>query len=95
MDTRFFEKPILNSPYEYPRQHWELDADGQPTNRVLEHRRTARFITPIPKIKKSKGAGRKKQAETLEFGDAAGVSTDKQKYADIPIIGDLRARVDA
>lgn len=95
MDTRFFEKPILNSPYEYPRQHWELDADGQPTNRVLEHRRTARFITPIPKIKKSKGAGRKKQAETLEFGDAAGVSTDKQKYADIPIIGELRARVDA
>ncbi len=25
MDNRFFEKPILNSPYEYPARHWELD----------------------------------------------------------------------
>jgi len=31
MDNRFFEHPILNSPYEYPAHHWELDADGQPT----------------------------------------------------------------
>jgi type III restriction enzyme len=27
-DARFFERPILNSPYEYPREHWELDKDG-------------------------------------------------------------------
>jgi type III restriction enzyme len=31
MENRFFEHPILNSPYEYPAQHWELDASGQPT----------------------------------------------------------------
>lgn len=24
--TRFFEKPVLNSPYAYPSRHWELDA---------------------------------------------------------------------
>jgi len=24
MDNRFFERPILNSPYEYPKRHWEL-----------------------------------------------------------------------
>ncbi len=24
MKNQFFERPILNSPYEYPRQHWEL-----------------------------------------------------------------------
>lgn len=35
MGDRFFEKPILNSPYEYPGQHWELDEDGQPTDRIL------------------------------------------------------------
>jgi len=35
MSEQFFEKPILNSPYEYPGRHWELDADGQPTNRRL------------------------------------------------------------
>ena len=56
MDRRFFEHPILNSPYEYPARHWELDASGQPTDRVLEHRRRVSFITPIPKPKKQKAA---------------------------------------
>src|SRR5438445_570757 len=27
MDHGFFERPILNSPYEYPGRHWELDAE--------------------------------------------------------------------
>jgi len=31
MAELFFEKPILNSPYEYPARHWELPPDGQPT----------------------------------------------------------------
>ena len=31
MSDRFFEAPILNSPYEYPGQHWELDESRQPT----------------------------------------------------------------
>jgi len=31
MDNQFFEQPILNSPYEYPARHWELDDQGQPT----------------------------------------------------------------
>ena len=33
MSNPFFDRPILNSPYEYPRRHWELDDDGQPTRR--------------------------------------------------------------
>ncbi len=28
------ETPILNSPYDYPGRHWELDEKGQPTQRV-------------------------------------------------------------
>ena len=31
MDNRFFENPILNSPYQYPTRHWELD-DGRPAD---------------------------------------------------------------
>jgi hypothetical protein len=27
-NNHFFEHPILNSPYEYPARHWELDAQG-------------------------------------------------------------------
>ncbi len=56
MDNRFFEQPILNSPYEYPARHWELDEQGQPTQRIIESRRRAEFITPIPKPRKHKGS---------------------------------------
>ena len=52
MENPFFEKPILNSPYEYPGRHWELDASGQPTQQIIETRRKAEFITPIPKPSK-------------------------------------------
>lgn len=91
MDTRFFERPILNSPYAYPSQHWELDAEGQPTNRVLEHRRRSKLVTPIPKAKKRK----KKPAsqEELGFADVTGISTDQQKYDPTPIINELRVHV--
>jgi hypothetical protein len=51
MDNRFFERPVLNSPYNYPGQYWELDGQGQPTQRIIETRRRAEFITPIPKPK--------------------------------------------
>lgn len=29
-ESRFFERAILNSPYECPGRHWELDAGGEP-----------------------------------------------------------------
>ncbi len=35
MTEQFFERPILNSPYHYPGRHWELDEDGQPTDREV------------------------------------------------------------
>jgi type III restriction enzyme len=49
MSNPFFERPILNSPYEYPRRHWELDKSGQPTHNIIENRRREEFISPIPK----------------------------------------------
>jgi type III restriction enzyme len=52
----FFDHPILNSPYSYPERHWELDAQGQPTQKILERRRRAEFITPIPKPRKRKSS---------------------------------------
>jgi type III restriction enzyme len=48
----FFERPILNSPYAYPDRHWELDDDGQPTNKILPKRRESKFLTPVPKPQK-------------------------------------------
>jgi len=72
MDDRFFERPILNSPYAYPARHWELDEQGQPTQRIIEARRTAQFITPIPRPKKTK---RRAGQERLVFDEGAGIST--------------------
>jgi len=89
MDNRFFERPILNSPYEYPAQHWELDADGQPTQQIIETRRQAEFITPIPKPKK-----RKPTQGTIVFDEGKGLSTSEQQYDPTPIINELRGRVD-
>ena len=48
MEQGFFEQPILNSPYEYPARHWELDENRQPTNRIVDRRRSVTFITPSP-----------------------------------------------
>lgn len=54
MTETFFEQPILNSPYEYSGRHWELDDDGQPTNRIIESRRRSDLIKPVPKAKKQR-----------------------------------------
>jgi type III restriction enzyme len=90
-DESFFERPILNSPYEHPARHWELDGDGQPTGRIIETRREARFITPIPRPKKQK---RVKGQERLVFDEGTGVSTAAQQYDPTPVINELRRHVD-
>jgi len=92
MDNRFFEQPILNSPYEYPVRHWELDSSGQPTQQILEKRRRAEFITPIPKPRKRKGAATDQQ--NLIFDEGKGLSTKQQQYDPTSIINALRIQVD-
>ncbi|MGE3972247.1 MAG: BPTD_3080 family restriction endonuclease [Porticoccaceae bacterium] len=87
MTNPFFDAPILNSPYAYPARHWELDTNGQPTQEVIETRRRAEFVTPIPKPRKQKGAA--KQDELLF--DA--LSTREQQYH-ASIINGVRAEVD-
>ncbi len=88
MTHLFFEKPIVNSPYDYPSQHWELDETGQPTQKIIATRRQAKFVTPIPKPKKRKAEHT--QAE-LDIGDE--VSTEDQQYHSA-IINGVRAEVD-
>lgn len=87
MTDLFFERPILNSPYEQPRQHWELDKDGQPTQRIIEKRRPAQFLTPIPRARK-RGAQRQ-----ITFDEGHGLSDDGQRY-EHAFINRLRERID-
>ncbi len=88
----FFDHPILNSPYERPLRYWELDEQGQPTQKILETRRRAEFITPIPKPKKRKNAT---DQEAFVFGEGKGLSTKEQQYDPTSIINEVRGHVDS
>lgn len=90
MDNQFFEKPILNSPYEYPTRHWELDEQGQPTQRIIEERRSAKFITPIPKPRKRK----RSEQQQMVFDEGKGLSSEEQQYDPTTIINEIRQHVD-
>jgi type III restriction enzyme len=89
MDNRFFAQPILNSPYEYPSQHWELDDEGQPTQLIIARRRGAKFITPIPKPKKR--TGKPVQQSIVAVAE---LSSQSQQYDPTSIINELRREVD-
>lgn len=91
MSNPFFDHPILNSPYQRPSRHWELDETGQPTQKIVEDRRKAQFITPIPKPKKQKTTP--KQGGFL-FDEGKGLSTGKQQYDPTSIINKVRSHID-
>lgn len=86
----FFTQPILNSPYTKPTRHWELDRSGQPTHRIIETRRAADFITPIPKPKKRRTA----DVLEMDFEDETGVATADQQYDTRSLINEIRGLVD-
>lgn len=87
----FFSQPILNSPYEEPTRHWELDENRQPTQKILPYRRQADFITPIPKSKKST----KQSQGMLPIDAAAEAITDERQEYHKSIINEIRSHVAA
>ena len=91
MDNAFFDHPIRNSPYEYPGRHWQLDEQGQPTQRIDESRRRADFITPIPKPRKRKDSFYQNE---MIFDEGKGLSSIDQQYDPTSIINELRGYVD-
>jgi type III restriction enzyme len=91
MTESFFERPILNSPYEVPRRHHALDKDGQPLDEPpVEGRRRSELITPVPRHRKRKS---KPEQEILVFGDDEGLSSVEQEYNPTPIINEIRSHV--
>ncbi|MFE4105093.1 BPTD_3080 family restriction endonuclease [Almyronema epifaneia] len=94
MSDRFFDAPILNSPYEYPARHWELDESRQPTGRELPNRRPADFITPIPKPRKRRQSQEGVQ-QTLALFDTEGISDESQTYDLSLYINSIRDKVNA
>jgi type III restriction enzyme len=88
MSNPFFDHPVINSPYKYPSRHWELDETGQPTQKIIDRRRSAEFITPIPKPRK-----RKKQADQASMF-VSELSTKEQEYDHTATINAVRLEVD-
>ncbi|MBN7763535.1 hypothetical protein JYP52_20555 [Nitratireductor aquibiodomus] len=86
MGEVFFKSPILNSPYEVPGRHWELDANGQPTNVRIPRRRPSALVSPIPKPKKVRG--KQVQADLL-------ADEDGQEYNPTEIINGVRSAVES
>lgn len=94
-DTNFFfDHPILNSPYTRPQRHWELDTDGQPTQRIIERRRVASFVTPIPKPRKHKASKQGELAFTDDEKLAQAISNKEQSYH-TGLIEEIRHEVEA
>jgi type III restriction enzyme len=89
MTDAFFARPILNSPYACPTKHWELDDDGQPTNRVVAKRREADFISAVPKARRRRTADNQTE---MVLADAKGLSTAEQEY-NKAIINEIRQYV--
>ena len=85
MALSFTEEPILNSPYEYPRQHWQL-INGIPTDNVLEYRRPSEYIVPVPPSQ----AQAEQPRMTLGLAD---LSDEDQEYDPTPIINEIRRMV--
>jgi len=72
----FFDYPILNSPYEPPARHWELDERGQPTQNIRAGRRLPNFQSPIPRPKKVVGG---QGVLALDVGTVSLLSNEQQR----------------
>ncbi|MDQ1156112.1 type III restriction enzyme [Sphingomonas sp. SORGH_AS 950] len=86
MSDIFFQSPILNSPYDEPSKHWELDDSGQPTSIIVPRRRQSALISPIPKARTVRG--RAVQPDLLS--DESG-----QEYNPTEVINGIRSAVDS
>ncbi|HYF61533.1 MAG TPA: DEAD/DEAH box helicase family protein [Herpetosiphonaceae bacterium] len=95
MAEHFFEKPILNSPYAYPARHWELTPDGQPTNHILEKRRSADFVSPVPKPKKRKRGEPQQVSMDMLYAESLADEGGEQVYNPTQFINAIRQQVDA
>jgi len=64
---------------------------GSLPHQIIQERRRAEFITPIPKPKKRKGSG--EQLQLFDFEEDDPISSADQRYDLTPIINELRKNV--
>ena len=89
MDDRFFQKPVLNSPYAKPAL---MGAGCGGAAYPADYREAAArgIHNAVPAAKRRDGGDQ----ATLALGGEQGLSTDSQKYAHTAIINGVRGLVD-
>ncbi len=93
MAESFYEKPVLNSPYEEPRLHHQLDDTGQPIDAApVSGRRRSELISPVPQPRLRHQQGAQEQVG-LAFSYDEELSSDEQAYNPFPIINEIRSHV--
>lgn len=60
----FVDNPVINSPFEEPRRHYQLNGEGQPTGIIGEGRRPSMQVVPVPAIRRRVKQGELDLAET-------------------------------
>lgn len=85
-DKNFSVNPILNSPYEYPGRHWDMDENNQPTVKINEFRRPSSLKSPIAVARRRNGVSQ---------GDLFTESEGGVDYGTNEFINSIRVEVDA
>lgn len=85
-EASFSINPILNSPYEYPSRHWDMDAENQPTEKINEFRRPSSLKSPIAAVRRRNAAATQ--------GDLFAESEDGVEYETNELINSIRVKVD-
>jgi type III restriction enzyme len=78
----FVDNPVINSPFEEPKRHHQLNEEGQPTGIVSSGRRESMQIVPVAAARR-----RVKQGE-LELGESNELKVNQ-------LVNDIRDRVGA
>ena len=81
----FVENPIINSPFEKPQWHYELDEGGQPTGKKLPARRGSVHVVPVPAARR-RGP---RQGELPIFEDEGGSRVNQNA-----LINEIRTHVE-
>lgn len=76
----FFKRPVLNSTDHVPTQHWHLDGDGLPTEKILVTRCAPELLTVLPE---SSAKSEITQSAMLFDNELSSETTDMSPFKNI------------
>jgi type III restriction enzyme len=80
------DNPILNSPFEPPRRHWQIDESGAFTQTIVEQRRRSEHLVPIAATKK---LPRQELLDLEERGEGG------ETISPNPLVNEIRGHVES